>query len=148
MTKWIVKLEGVKAGQEDDITFNFEDIRKMMKPLTVERYILQDLSKIRKKNPHYHELPNVKEANSDDKQSIPKAKTAIILATLKDTKENIGIFLSLANEFKYEVIGLRPNSFIDQIKKKNEKLGELLGKLTKSPAAFEDVSIILPEARF
>lgn len=150
MTQWTVKLEGVKAGQEDDITFNFEDIRKMMKPLTVERYILQDLSKIRKKNSHYHELPNVKEVNSDsdDKQSIPKAKTAIILATLKDTRENIGIFLSLANEFKYEVIGLRPSSFIDQIKKKNEKLGELLGKLTKSPAAFEDVSIVLPEARF
>ena len=144
-----MKLEGVKAGQEDDILFNFEDVRKVMtKPLTVERYILQDLSKIRKKNPHYHELPNVKEANSDNKQSIPKAKTAIILATLKDSKERVGIFLSLANEFKYEVVGLRPNAFIEQIKKRNENLTEFLGKLTNDPASFEDVSIVLPEARF
>lgn len=148
MTKWIVKLEGVKAGREDDILFNFEDIRKIMKPLTVERYIFQDLSKIRKKNPHYHELPNVKEANSDDKQSIPKGKTAVILATLKDSKERVGIFLSLANEFKYEVVGLRPNSFIDQVKKKSEELTKFLEKLIKAPASFEDVSIVLPEARF
>jgi acetolactate synthase small subunit len=148
MTKWIVKLEGMKAGREDDILFNFEDIRKMMKPLVVERYIIQDLSKIRKKNSHYHELPNVKEANSDEKESIPKAQTALILATLKDSKERVGIFLSLANEFKYEVVGLRPNSFIDQVKKKNEKLTEFLDKLIKAPASFEDVSIVLPEARF
>jgi hypothetical protein len=148
MTNWTITLEGIKPGEEDDITFNFVDIRNLMEPQLVERYFIQDLSKNMKKNPHYHELANVKEANSDDEQSIPKETTALILATVKDTKEKFGILLSLANEFKYEIIGLRPDSFVEKIKKKNAELVKTLEKLVKKPSSFEDVNVVLPENRF
>ena len=148
MTNWTVILEGVKAGEEDDITFSFVDIRNLMEPLSVERYFIQDISKITKKYPHYHELANVKEASSDEEQTIPKEITAMILATTKDTKERFGILLSLADEFKYEVVGLRPDSFVEKIKQKNGELVKTLEKLVKKPTSFEDVNIVLPENRF
>jgi len=145
MTIWTVTLEAVKPGPEDDITFNFVDIRNLMKPQLVERYTIQDLSKNTKKYSQYHEFANIKEAISDDEQSIPKEQTVLILATTKDTKERLGIFLSLADEFKYEVIGLWPDSFVTKVKKKNTELVKTLEKLLKNPTSFEDVNIVHPD---
>ncbi|NVM52076.1 MAG: hypothetical protein HWN66_00140 [Candidatus Helarchaeota archaeon] len=147
MTKWMVTLEGIKAGQEDDIVLIFTDTQDIMKPPIIERYILQDVTKVVKKQDHYSKLPNVKKVECD-KETIPRAKTALILLTLKKTKEKMGVLLSLTDAFNFEVRGLRPDDFVIKVSQNNEIVTEILTKLTKDPKAFEDVNLVLPEDRF
>ena len=72
----------------------------------------------------------------------------LILTTVKQTKEKLGILLAFKSEFKYEVRGLRPDNFLDQVRADSKKVTEFLKKLSKNPDFFEDVSVILPEDRF
>jgi len=148
MTQWKVLLEGAESGTHDDIALSFQDTKELMEPLVVERYILEEISKAGKGKNHYSELPNVKEVTSDKGGSIPIGKTAVILSTLKETKNKIGILLFLKDEFNLEVRGLRPNNFAKEAAQDNTKITALLTKLTKEPDAFEDVNIVYPEDRF
>ncbi len=148
MGKWKVILEGVEAGQEDDIVLSFTDTQNLMKAPIIERYIIEDITKFVKKHDHYHELPNVKKVESETQDVIPRGKTTVILMTLKNTKEKIGILLSLTDAFNFIVRGLRPDDFIKKINKDTTKVTEMLTKLIKDPDAFEDVSVVLPEDRF
>ena len=148
MTKWKVTLEGVESGQEDDIVLSFTDTQDIMKPPIVERYVIEDVSNVVKKQDHYHELPNVKKVDSDAQDTIPQGKTTVILMTLKGTKEKMGVLLSLTDAFNFSVRGLRPDDFVNSVQKDNAKVTEILTKLTKDPSAFEDVSLVLPEDRF
>ena len=148
MTKWKVTLEGVESGQEDDIVLSFTDTQDIMKPPIVERYVIEDISNVVKKQDHYHELPNVKKVESDAQDTIPQGKTTVILMTLKNTKKKMGVLLSLTDAFNFSVRGLRPDDFVNSVQKDNAKVTEILTKLTKDPGAFEDVSLVLPEDRF
>ncbi len=146
MTKWTVKLEGVYPGTEDDFILSFNELSKPL--LTVERYIVQDILDATKKKSHYSELPNVKEVASDKSDSLSHERIAVILATMKAKKEQVGILLYLNDELKYEVRGLRPDTFTEEIRSNHDKLKEILQKLGEEPNAFDDVNLILPEDRF
>lgn len=148
MTKWKVVLEGVEEGKEDDLVLNFQDTQDVMERIVVERYTLQDISKHIKKKDHYYALPNVKEVVSDTAEQIPHGKTAVILMTLKKSNEKLGFLLTLADEFNFEVRGLRPDGFVEQVSQNNASVTELLKKLSADPDAFEDVNIIFPEDRY
>ncbi len=148
MTQWKVSLEGVEPGAHDDIVLNFKDTKDIMEIPTVERYLLEEISKAGKGKDHYSEFSNVKEVISDEKESVSIGKTAVVLMTLKKTKDRIGILLFLKDEFNLEVRGLRPDNFVKEVTQDNSKLNGILTKLTKEPDAFEDVSIVYPEDRF
>ncbi|MFX1296748.1 MAG: hypothetical protein ACFFD2_18065 [Promethearchaeota archaeon] len=148
MTRWTVKLEGALPGTEDDFNLSFIDIRDVIGPISLKRYIIQDILDTAKDNVHYTELPNIKEVSSDENDIIPYDRITLILATLKDKKIQIGILLYLSDELTYEVRGIRSNDFIDQIRKDDKKITEILTKLAKNPNLFEDVNLILPESRF
>jgi hypothetical protein len=148
MTRWTVKLEGVYPGTEDDFIISFTDISDVVGPLSLKRYIVQDISDKAKEKSHYNELPNVKEVSSDKSDTIPQDRTALILATLKKEKTQIGILLYLSDELTYEVRGVRPDNFIDQCCTDDKKIAELLTQLTSNPDKFEDVNLVLPETRY
>lgn len=145
MTRWIVRLEGAYPGTEDDLIINFI---KLEKPIIVKRYIIQSICDIVPKKSHYTELPNVKEVSSETNETIPRERTAVILATLKKNKEKIGILLYLANEMTYEVRGLRPDNFVKEFRQDDKKLNEFITKITNEPNLFDDVNLVLPEDRF
>ena len=148
MTQWKVLLEGAESGTHDDIALSFQDTKELMEPPVFERYILEEITKAGKGKDHYSELPNIKEVTSDKGESIATKKTAVVLVTLKETKNKIGILLSLKGKFNFEVRGLRPNNFAKEVAQDNTKVTALLTKLTKEPDAFEDVNIVYPEDRF
>lgn len=148
MTNWKVTLEGVESGTADDIVFNFKGTKEVMDPPIVQRYVLEEVSDAAKGKAHYCVLPNVKEVISDKKEAIPSAKTAVVLMTMKDSKEKVGFLLSLKDEFKWEVIGIRPDTFAQQVSQDKSKVADLLAKVINDPPKFEDVNLILPEDRY
>ncbi|MHA1266350.1 MAG: hypothetical protein ACTSRS_14045 [Candidatus Helarchaeota archaeon] len=147
MTRWTVRLEGVELGDEDDLIFNFQDVKEITEPPNIERYILEDLLNMVESEEHYYKLPNVKSVESEEKDRIPHKKAAVILMTLKDTQERIGILMVLKDEFHFQIHGLRPDEFAEQVRQNPRKLMELLESLTKAPHTFDDVNIVLPEER-
>lgn len=148
MTNWKVTLEGVESGTDDDIIFNFKDTKELMDPPIVQRYVLEEISNAAKAKAHYCVLPNVKEVISDKNESISSGKTAVILMTMKDSKDKMGVLLSLKDEFKWEVIGIRPDTFAKQVSQDKAKVTDMFDKLINDPSKFEDVNLILPEDRY
>ena len=148
MTTWTVKLEGVYPGTEDDFIISFTDICDEVGPLSLKRYIIQDISDKAKEKSHYIELPNVKEVSSDKSDTMPHDRTALILATLKKEKKQVGILLYLSDELTYEVRGVRPANFINECRTDDKMITALLTQLTSNPEMFEDVNLVLPETRY
>ena len=147
MVRWQVKLEGVQEGTDDDIMLDFSDIKEIMGSQIIERYVIQEISDNVKNYDHYCELPNVKEVSSDKNEKIPRDRTALILATMKENKERFGILLYFTDDMRYEVKGIRPNKIIEELGQNGNKLKDLFLRLTKNPKSFEDVNLILPEDR-
>jgi hypothetical protein len=148
MNKWIVKLEGVESGEADDFTLTFHDTREIMTPQIIKRYIIQEISDISETRNNYVELPNVKDVTSEKNEKIPRDQTALILATFKKTKEKIGILLEFNKDLNFEVRGLRPQKFIEEVHHDTKKLTQIFEKLIKDPNEFEDVNLVFPENRF
>ncbi|HUX99583.1 MAG TPA: hypothetical protein VMV49_08525 [Candidatus Deferrimicrobium sp.] len=148
MKKWTVKLEGVASGEEDDFILTFHDTQDIMTPPVIKRYVIQEISDISETQDNYAELPNVKDVTSDKNEKISQDRTALILATFKKTKEKIGFLLEFNKDLNFEVRGLRPQKFIEEVQHDNKKLTQILDKLRKDPKEFEDVNLVLPENRF
>ncbi len=146
--KWTVRLEGVYPGTEDDFTLTFTNIRDIAEPLSVKRYMIQAIADIAQEKDHYSALPNIKEIISDQKETLPRDRTSLVLATYKEKKEKIGFLLYLRDELTYEIKGVWPDALVDKIQQNDKKIIEILTQLTDEPDLFEDVSLVLPESRF
>lgn len=146
--KWTVRLEGVYPGTEDDFTLTFTNIRDIAEPLSVKRYMIQAIADIAQEKDHYSALPNIKEIISDQKETLPRDRTSLVLATYKEKKEKIGFLLYLRDELTYEIKGVWPDALVDKIQQNDKKIIEILTQLTDEPDLFEDVNLVLPESRF
>jgi len=141
--KWIVKLEGVKDKEEDELQIEMDDISPIFGGYVgFKTEHFEELMGLVESSEKYSAIRNIKEVIPPIEENVPMEAVVLVLCT--DEEElNYGILLLVTQEDTI-ILGVWPDPFFEAIKEKNQILNNVLAAIIEGSDIMKRVDIVFP----
>ena len=143
MGKWIVKLEGAKEKEGEELQIEMDDISPIFGGYVgFKTQHFEELMDLVESNEKYSAIRNIKEITPPVQENVPVEGVVLVLCT--DEEElNYGILLLVTQEDTI-ILGVWPEPFFEAIKEKNQILNNVIAAIIEGSDIMKRVDVVFP----